>query len=287
MSVLVELCAGSAALSIHLLGGNRSLTSYMGSKWRWRREIATALRLYDTPERVVLVDPGPWGVVWQALTTHRDAVSVVVEHFISSVPTIHEEHYYDLLYKMVAEEGTPSDPVAFAGRFLVLQTLNYGAKPVGVRDGAWVVHGPDPTRCMGVQGTARFGAVLPQLPQLPARLRALRNLDRIEVHHCSAMDVPVISGATVYIDPPFMGTTGYGPDDLSRDQVLFLADRWMDRGCRVGVSEGEALPKWPAQRLGAPRPSQGLQRPSVRPTKSPREEWLSVSDPPPQLELAL
>ena len=48
-------------------------------------------------------------------------------------------------------------------------------------------------------------------------------------------------GTVCYIDPPYVGTTGYG-SDLDRAEVLSLARRWSDAGATVCISEAEALP---------------------------------------------
>jgi hypothetical protein len=48
-------------------------------------------------------------------------------------------------------------------------------------------------------------------------------------------------GTVVYIDPPYLHTTGYAAD-LGREAVLDLARRWADAGALVAVSEAEPLP---------------------------------------------
>lgn len=45
----------------------------------------------------------------------------------------------------------------------------------------------------------------------------------------------------VYLDPPYVGATGYGWD-MPRAEVLALAQRWAEAGAVVAVSEAEPLP---------------------------------------------
>ena len=47
-------------------------------------------------------------------------------------------------------------------------------------------------------------------------------------------------GSIAYIDPPYVGTTGYG-HDLTREEVCTLAERWASAGALVVISEAEPL----------------------------------------------
>ena len=44
------------------------------------------------------------------------------------------------------------------------------------------------------------------------RLQSLQSLERLESLHLDYRDVPIPGGATVYADPPYRGTDGYGKD---------------------------------------------------------------------------
>jgi hypothetical protein len=50
------------------------------------------------------------------------------------------------------------------------------------------------------------------------------------------------AGTWVFIDPPYVGTTGYG-HDLPRSEVVALARRWAEAGAGVMVSEAEPIPE--------------------------------------------
>lgn len=69
MTTFVELCAGTAEVSLRILDplatGWLGLTGFMGSKKRWGGDIAALLG--GRPDRILLVDAGPWGDVWTVL----------------------------------------------------------------------------------------------------------------------------------------------------------------------------------------------------------------------------
>lgn len=47
-------------------------------------------------------------------------------------------------------------------------------------------------------------------------------------------------GTVVFVDPPYVGTTGYG-NDLPREDVVEMARRWAEAGARVYISEAEPI----------------------------------------------
>lgn len=52
--------------------------------------------------------------------------------------------------------------------------------------------------------------------------------------------LPIPPGTVVYMDPPYVNTTGYAAD-FSREQVCAAAERWAAAGARVYISEGEPI----------------------------------------------
>ena len=75
--------------------------------------------------------------------------------------------------------------------------------------------------------------------------------------------------AFVYLDPPYVGATGYGWD-LPRAEVLALARRWRDAGAVVAVSEAEPLDLDGWHHLEITRPGG-------------KPEWLTLSRAPARL----
>jgi hypothetical protein len=74
--------------------------------------------------------------------------------------------------------------------------------------------------------------------RIEALARAFADVD-VAVHHGSAHELEPAPGFA-YLDPPYVGATGYGWD-MPRAEVLALARRWADAGAVVAVSEAEPL----------------------------------------------
>lgn len=270
MTVLVDLCAGSACVSLAALGHRRRLVPYMGGKWPYRRQVLNALGISGVPDRIALVDVGPWGDTWQALARDLPRVRELVECYAAE-----EDHV--ALWGRLRAAPAPADLVQRAAVHLTLQRLAFRGKPLDDRVGRWSDPGLSKTEAAGIPATDTFGAVEPQLPVLARRLRALDLRGRMEARRMSAAEVVPVPGAHVYIDPPYQGTTGYNGHDLTRAEVCAIAERWAAAGCTVVVSEAEPvdLPGWRHVRLTDPQPLMGRER----------QEWLTCWGEPAQATL--
>lgn len=106
-------------------------------------------------------------------------------------------------------------------------------------------------------------------------LEALGGLGRVQVAHSKAegLDWPSIiqPGDVVYLDPPYVGCTGYGWD-CERQAVLELARELTELGAVVGISEAEGL----AAELG-----DGWEDQDITPlgTSRSKPEFLSLNRP--------
>jgi hypothetical protein len=85
-------------------------------------------------------------------------------------------------------------------------------------------------------------------------------------------------GTVAYMDPPYVGTTGYG-HDLPRSEVVALARRWSAAGAMVAISEAEPIADltsdgWHAVRVDGERAG------SKRTFSKQQAEWLTLSRPP-------
>jgi hypothetical protein len=81
-----------------------------------------------------------------------------------------------------------------------------------------------------------------------------------------------LSNCVVYMDPPYVGTTGYA-HDLPRSQVVALARRYALLGATVAISEATPIsmgPGWRTVRLTGERVGQ------KRTFSKQKEEWLTV-----------
>lgn len=246
---LIELCAGSAALTMRAWD-REPLVPYMGGKGRYAESLLSLLEI-DRPTSVALVDPGPWGKVWSVLADPATRLEVRT--------TLSEWSKQDPrgLWTDVASKPPPDSPVRFAATFLFLQRLSFAGKPVHVVKSKWRTGGFNETSAYGTPAREGFGAVKPQLPSLVQRLADMPFICELEGRHHTAKWLRIPSdarGTTVYIDPPYQGTTGYG-HDFERAEVINLALRWAAAGARVAISESEPLdiPGWrsePVQRSG-------------------------------------
>ena len=83
-------------------------------------------------------------------------------------------------------------------------------------------------------------------------------------------------GCVVYMDPPYVNTTGYG-NDLPRAEVVELARRWADAGAAVYISEAEPLPEldgWHTVEITSTRVGQ------KRTFSKQKREWLTMNRKP-------
>lgn len=273
---LVETCCGSAALTLHLLGARRPLVPYQGGKWRVRRQLADVLRqrgFEGAPARVVLTDPGPWGVAAGAVVDGATRANV-----IDRLVALGERDAREV-FATLRDAFVPADPAAFAAEYLFLQRLSYSGKAVGVRDGRWRSPGFNTSSAYGLPGTDRFGAVRPMIPSLIAVLRAYGTLASSEVESArrtapealARCEVPTV----VYMDPPYAGSTAYPNGDLSRAEVARLAASWASAGALVVVSESEPIGPlvdrgWKALQLA-------FGREDTSPFRGKQHEWVTVS----------
>jgi len=86
---------------------------------------------------------------------------------------------------------------------------------------------------------------------------------------------PLPEGTLVFIDPPYVGTTGYA-HDLDRPAVVRLAQRWAAAGARVMISEAVPIDAlvacgWHAVEVSAMRVGQ------KRTFSKQQREWLTTS----------
>jgi len=227
--VMVELCAGSAAVSLRWLRAKaKPPLSYQGGKRGYADAILEAMGQHPGGGEgcdVVLCEPGPWGESWDLWRTSEGRADTIarLEAWAGEDPRA--------LWERLRRAAVPAEAGEKVATWAVLQQFGFGCKPVLIGD-RWAEHGyaGDEARAVGAG-----------LPWVIAALRALPPLDRVHVHRGPAQTLPPIPGALVYIDPPYEGTTGYG-HAFPRADVLAVAEKWCQAGCVVAVSEACPLP---------------------------------------------
>lgn len=85
-------------------------------------------------------------------------------------------------------------------------------------------------------------------------------------------------GTICYMDPSYVGTTGYA-DNLGRAEVVILARRWAAAGATVAISEAEPIPElvaegWHAVEITGERIGQ------ARTFSKQKREWVTLNRPP-------
>jgi hypothetical protein len=230
--LFVELCAGTAAVSLRLHDADRKPPiSRTGGKAGFADATLRVLGMApgqralryvwaepDASARLLLasyVQPGLW-----------PAAAEVLAGWAHEPPRE--------LWQALRAEG---EPTAHTPRELARYVLSEGWHDRGM------YRGP---------GASKLGTVAVTLPGLVKRLQVQHAALAAEVHD-DAHSVPVQGGAVVYLDPPYAGTMGYA-HELSRAQVVQLALRWAAAGSTVAVAEAEPLPEllaagWHAQEL--------------------------------------
>jgi hypothetical protein len=131
-----------------------------------------------------------------------------------------------------------------------------------------------------VGGAAHTGGAHNYGPTTPAdRLDTLPNLPATITDDARTVEPAQLPPGTIaYMDPPYVGTTGYAAD-LPRADVVGLARRWSDAGAWVVISEAEPIADlvadgWHAVEITAGRVGQ------KRTFSRQQREWLTMSREP-------
>lgn len=246
---LIELCAGTAAISLAALGAPVFPASRRGGKRGWTAPILEALTLEPPVGRALLVEIDP-ALCSLLVALFSDPLSVAEDVRARSDSDARGE------WRAARVGSTPADAL-----------LAIAGSRGGVMDGGFKggharrpsVDGFTPSRRSLVERVREF-----------ARVRGRADVICADVGDVDAADHrPTI----VYLDPPYAGRRGYGrerPVDAAR-----VAERWRRVGHRVVVSEARPLPgACFARDVTALRAGQ-----TRRSMVSDHSEWLSVFEP--------
>ena len=265
--VFIELCAGTAALSLRLARARaKPPVSRMGAKTGYADAILSRMGLQpgQGAERYIWAEPeaGPRLL----LECYRNAelahaAAEVVRGWADEQPRA-------LWDRLCAQACAPLDITAEAvAGFVVREGWSNGGRYMG----------PDrPSKCHGAGWTASI-----TLRGLCNRLEALPSVcARLCITALAVKPARLPAGSWVYIAPPYVGTTKYAHDDLPRAEVVRLARAWHAAGVHVAVSEAVPLAElvahgWHAhelthERVGARRTFSKQQREWLTLTRAPR-----------------
>jgi len=264
--LFVELCAGTAALSLRLAHPKaRPPVSRMGAKTGYADVILRCLGLYpgQGADHYLFCEPDPG--VRLLLHAYRDrelatAAAGIIRSWKDEEPKA--------LWERLRAEGPavcpPVDPREVA-RWVQISVWSYATNTWGV--GSGILPGQ---RRQDTTATATATAVS-SVPTLPATI----------ADDARKVDPPKLApGVVVYIDPPYQGTTGYGTGrEFPRSEWIPVVRRWKDAGALVVVSEAEPIPELVADGWHTVR-IDGERRGQKRTFSKQQAEWLTMSEPP-------
>jgi hypothetical protein len=232
--LFVELCAGTAALSVRLQGGKhaRPPVSRMGSKTGYADCILRIMGLKPGQGAAQYLWCEPDAGVRLLLEAYRDhELALAAADIISGWA---DEEPRALWERLKAEGPVKHIGPHEAARSLVVGAWSWGGVSGNSYNKSEAEGHPQswkyPRSCSIISDeTTSF-------PTIPATIHP----DALQV---DPQQLPL--GCVVYIDPPYQGTTGYA-DDLPRAQVLALAMKWAQAGAAVYISEAVPLdlPGW-------------------------------------------
>lgn len=276
---LVELCGGSAAVSL-AIDGLKPPVYYRGGKRRFAAEI---LRHLPSVRPYLVNDPGPWSEFWEVVSTSAIATvcRYLLAYHVSGTPR-------ELFKRLSSWEVPPPGPERVA-RWLALQHYAYASRPVyrsGSEPDTWVTPGfcgasadraAQRARALaaGNRDAVRWAKTSRTLLNVVDDLEELQGKIRFVT---SALDLKddvfqhtVPDRAVVYLDPPYRGRSCGYSHELDRADVLRISRELASTGKTVVVSEAEPLPLEGARhvKLSGPR---GGGATSSRVS----EEWLTI-----------
>lgn len=263
--LVVELCCGSAAFSLGLLGG-RPPTTWLGGKSHYASTIRRVLGLSGGwgASQVILVEAGEWADVWRTL-----AASPTARAEVAQVLRGYDDGDDAALFACLREQWRQADGIATpadAARWLWLTHRSFGGK--GPSSGYDTHHRPG--------SAARLADRVAGLPDLSC-LQVVRG-DVVEItDQLLPPGRQLPEGTICYFDPPYQATSRYPGCDLSRAAVVEVARRWSAAGATVCISEAEALPELLALGWHGVDITDGSSR---RTFSAQQREFLTLSRPP-------
>lgn len=218
MAAFVEPCAGSAAVARRLCGLGR-VVSFMGGKDGYAEAILAEWRP-PAPDRVVLNDPGLWGLIWEGVVGARVETADVLRRLAADDPL---EVFERATHVRSDDEASPLNTA--------LAVCRIAGSFCGSEGG-------------GFKGTHKLRpnaeGFVPSRAAIADRVERLVWPVPVVVRRDSAVSLRVPAGSWVYIDPPYRGVKGY-LNALERGEVVRLAARCLGVASSVAVSEAERL----------------------------------------------
>lgn len=238
-----DLCCGSGAITIEMLNRGASV------------------------DECVMVDAGPWGAFWFEIGAGIFDFDVLCA-YIEGMPSD-----LSLVGPWLKELSGQSALIDTTEVFILLQAGSFGGKAIWIEDGKWK-NNTFRNYWTPTTTSSRRSPVNPMMP-MPDTLkdrvwRCMTTMHGIEAHCADVRLFDVEDGSTVYLDPPYLGTTAYGHTFDVDEELKRLSQR-----STVYVSEGRQVGEHGVM-LHAGRSKGGIS--GDRKVKA-NEEWLSWTLP--------
>ena len=190
------------------------------------------------PSRIVMLDLGPWATFWRAIGSGEFNMGVF-ERLLSEIPNDKRQVKQHMM--KLAES-----PVGFfaAETYPILQASSFGGKQIWESHGQWQnaffrdYWEPSAT-------SVRRSPANPMQPspsELHRRVKALaegmRGVHCVRADISTMLDTPTPSDSVIYIDPPYVDSTGYG---YTFDLKSFVAALRQRVSGPIFVSEGKQI----------------------------------------------
>ena len=265
--LFVELCAGTAALSLALHGGRhaRPPVSRMGSKAGYASVILATLGLRPGQGAARYLWCEPDDGCRLMLIAYTDAA---LRREAAAVTRGWSDEEPRALWTRLRDEGPVRGcPATWAGGEV---------DPREVARWAWLAvksyRQGDPDSGGPVDWYSSPDGTADTLDTIPSLCATITDDAR------TVKPAQLPPGTIAYMDPPYIGTTGYAAD-LPRADVVGLARRWSDAGAWVVISEAEPIADlvadgWHAVEITAGRVGQ------KRTFSRQQREWLTMSREP-------
>lgn len=224
--------------------------------------VAIAARLDGIPAAsIIMIDAGPWGSVWAKVAAGKFSLETL-RRIAAAVPK-DPEHQAAFIRELLLQPAH----IDHAEVFLILQAGSFGGKAIDDAGGKW-------------RGTARgfwrspkdpkkwTGTMMPCADEVVRRMEVLCELMLgVTARRGDFLDLKNEQGI-LYIDPPYVGTSGYaGKKTIGFD---FYAFATRNPNADVWVSEARAIGPH-ARLLHAGRTMGGVSGKR----EVPNEEWIS------------
>lgn len=224
--------------------------------------MAIAARCAGVPsDGVVMVDCGPWGIVWEEVAEGRFDLAAL-RRIAAAMPT-EVAKQADFLREL----GRQSASIETAATYLILQAGSFGGAAIRLVDDRWV-GGPRGAWQHPTDPKKHTGTMMPCAAEVVRRMEVLCGL--LFGVKASRGDFLALTGlrGVVYVDPPYVGTSGY--DGKKVAPIDFDAFARRNPNADLWVSEARAMgPN--AVMLSAGRTKGGIKGKRAK----PNEEWLT------------